>query len=156
MSITSQAAVLGDTVSIRDLATITRLPGTEVVTDLTEAFRAGLLGAQGDAVVFRHQLVHDAIYQEMPRPVRHALHRDAANALADAGADVLQVADHLVLGATRGDLEAVGWLRQAAFETAAPRVLSSSFLALKQTGQTKYRPPAASYKSRGSRQLAGA
>lgn len=44
---------------------------------------------------------------------------NAASALADAGAGPLQVADHLVLGAARGDLEAVTWLRDAAREAAA-------------------------------------
>jgi DNA-binding CsgD family transcriptional regulator/tetratricopeptide (TPR) repeat protein len=111
-------AVLGDTASVRDLATITRRPGSEVVADLAEAFRSGVVGEAGDAIVFRHQLVHDAIYQEMPRPVRQALHRDAASALAESGADVVQVAGHLTLGAARGDTEAVTWLRQAAHESA--------------------------------------
>jgi hypothetical protein len=69
--------------------------------------------------VFRHQLVHDAIYQEIPVPVRRAMHRDAAGALASAAAGSLQVADHLVRGAARGDLQAVEWLRRAAREAAS-------------------------------------
>ena len=111
-------AVLGDTATVRDLASITHRPASDVMADLVEAFRSGVLGERGEDVVFRHELVHDAVYQDMPRPVRQALHRDAATALADSGSDVLQVADHLARGATRGDLEAVNWLRRAAQETA--------------------------------------
>jgi DNA-binding CsgD family transcriptional regulator len=112
-------AVLGDDVSIHDVAAVARRAPTDVVAQLTEAFDARLLGEHGDKVVFRHQLVHDAIYQDMPAPVRRVLHRDAAGALADAGADLLQVADHLILGAPRGDLQAVKWMRRAAREAAA-------------------------------------
>lgn len=113
-------SVLGDAVSISDLAAVTRRPAADLVATLGEAFRAQLLGEKGTAVVFRHQLVHDAIYQSMPRPVRSALHRDAAGALARAGSDLTHVAGHLVLGASPGDLEAVRWLRAAARQS-APR-----------------------------------
>ena len=47
------------------------------------------------------------------------MHRDAAGALAGAGASSLQVAEHLVSGAARGDLQAVEWLRRAAHEAAS-------------------------------------
>jgi DNA-binding CsgD family transcriptional regulator/tetratricopeptide (TPR) repeat protein len=75
-------------------------------------------------VVFRHQLVHDAIYSHVPPPARRVLHREAAVALMAAGAEPLDVADHLMLGAERGDEQAVAWLREAAREasTQAPSV----------------------------------
>ena len=69
--------------------------------------------------MFRHQLVHDAIYQHVPPPARRLLHREAAVALMAAGADRLDVADHLMLGAERGDEQAVAWLRDAAREASA-------------------------------------
>jgi hypothetical protein len=47
------------------------------------------------------------------------LHREAAVALMAAGADRLDVADHLLLGAERGDEQAVAWLRDAAREASA-------------------------------------
>jgi DNA-binding CsgD family transcriptional regulator len=113
------AAVLGDAISISDLTAVARRPAADVLRVLGEAFRAQLLGEDGEAIVFRHQLVHDAIYQAIPRPLRSALHRDAAGALARAGAELSQVAGHLVLGASRGDLEAVRWLREAARDATA-------------------------------------
>jgi DNA-binding CsgD family transcriptional regulator len=113
------ASLLGEAVSIRDLAAVARRPTVELVADLSEAFRARLLDERADAVVFRHQLVQQAIYENLPIPVRKALHRDAASALAHSGADVSKVASHVLLGAEQGDLEAVRWLRDAATEASA-------------------------------------
>ncbi len=112
-------AVLGDAVSLRDVATVARRPPVDVVGQLGHAFDAQLLDRAGERVAFRHQLVHDAIYQHMPPSARRLLHREAAVALMGAGADRLDVADHLVLGAERGDEEAVAWLRDAAREASA-------------------------------------
>ena len=108
------AAVLGDAVSLRDVATVAHRPPTEVVAQLEDAFDARLLNEVDGRVVFRHQLVHDAIYHHIPGPARRLLHREAAAALIAAGADRLDVADHLVLGTERGDEQAVTWLREAA------------------------------------------
>jgi DNA-binding CsgD family transcriptional regulator/tetratricopeptide (TPR) repeat protein len=107
-------AVLGDAVSLRDVAAVMRRPPAEVVGQLRAAFDAQLLDEADDRVVFRHQLVHDAIYRHVPPPARRVLHREAAVALMAAGADRLDVADHLLLGAERGDEQAVAWLRDAA------------------------------------------
>jgi len=109
-------AVLGDAVSLRDVAAVVRRPPADVAAQLSEAYDAQLLGEVDERVVFRHQLVHDVIYQQVPAPARRLLHREAAVALMAAGADPLAVADHLVLGAERGDEQAAGWLRDAARE----------------------------------------
>jgi len=109
-------AVLGDAVSLRDVAAVARRPPAEIVAQLQEAFEAQLLDEAEDRVVFRHQLVHDAIYQHVPPPARRLLHREAAVALMAAGADQLDVADHLMLGAEPGDVQAATWLRAAAGE----------------------------------------
>jgi DNA-binding CsgD family transcriptional regulator len=110
------AAVLGDAVWLRDVAAVARLPVTDVVNGLVPAYDAHLLDEAEDRVTFRHQLVHDAIHQHIPTPARRALHREAAVALMAGGAEPLDVADHLVLGAERGDDEAVAWLLAAARE----------------------------------------
>ena len=107
-------AVLGDAVSLRDVAAVAGRSPAEVVGQLQAAFDAQLLDEADERVVFRHQLVHDAIYRHVPPPARRLLHREAAVALMAAGADRLDVADHLMLGAERGDEQAVAWLRDAA------------------------------------------
>ncbi|WP_167305810.1 helix-turn-helix transcriptional regulator [Nocardioides euryhalodurans] len=109
-------AVLGDAVSLREVAAVARMAPAAVAGQLREAYDAQLLDEVDERVVFRHQLVHDAIYQHVPAPERRLLHREAAVALMATGADRLDVAGHLVLGAERGDEEAAGWLREAARE----------------------------------------
>jgi DNA-binding CsgD family transcriptional regulator len=109
-------AVLGDAVSLRDVAAVARRTPADVAGELGDAFDAQLLEEVDERVAFRHQLVHDAVYQHVPAPARRLLHREAAVALMAAGADRLDVADHLMLGAERGDEKAVEWLREAARE----------------------------------------
>lgn len=109
-------AVLGDAVSLREVAAVAGRSPAEVAGQLGEAYDAQLLDEVDERVVFRHQLVHDAIYQLVPPPARRLLHREAAVALLAAGADRLDVAQHVMLGAERGDEQAAGWLRGAARE----------------------------------------
>ena len=113
------AAVLGPTFSITDLATFLERPANELVSSLQEARRAGVLGEAGERLVFRHDLVHEALYRDLPLGVRAGLHRDVARALSAAGASALDVAQHLMLGASPGDAQAVVELRRAAGEAAA-------------------------------------
>lgn len=111
--------VLGDAVSLRDVAAVAGRPPAEIVAQLGEAFDAQLLAEADEKIIFRHQLVHDAIYQHVPPSARRLLHREAAAALMAVGADPLDVADHLMLGAERGDEQAVAWLRDAARQASA-------------------------------------
>ena len=101
LELLQRAAVLGSAVSLRNLAAVDGRPAAAVVSQLGEAIRARLFDEQGDAVQFRHQLVQDAIYQDIPPPARRLLRRDAAGALARAGADLSQVAGQLMPGAAR-------------------------------------------------------
>ena len=114
------ASLLGDSFSLADLATITGRRAAELLEDLREAIDAGLVAESAGAFVFRHQLVRDAIYEDVPETARVALHREAAAALEAAGAPLTQVASHLILGAVAGDVGAAASLRRAAGD-AAPR-----------------------------------
>ena len=78
-------AVLGDAVSLRDVAAVTGRAPAQVVGQLSPAFDAQLLDEADERIVFRHQLVHDAIYQHVPPPVRRLLHREAAVVLMAGG-----------------------------------------------------------------------
>jgi DNA-binding CsgD family transcriptional regulator len=87
---------------------------------LGEAIRARVLEDDGARLRFRHDLIRDALYEDLAGSVRRSLHREAGQRLAQAGAPALQVAEHLARGATTGDTDAVTWLARAARE-AAPR-----------------------------------
>jgi DNA-binding CsgD family transcriptional regulator/tetratricopeptide (TPR) repeat protein len=118
------ASLLGSTFSLRDVATVLARPATELVRPVRIALRAGVLEERDPELGFRHDLIREAIYEDLPGDVRAALHLEAGRRLAAARGPALQVAEQLALGAKPGDADAVGWLHEAARETArgAPEV----------------------------------
>src|SRR5215469_2629076 len=114
------ASILGSGFTLTDLATITGRLAVDLSVVLAEAIRARVLDDDGARLRFRHELIRDAIYHDLAGSVRRALHREAGQRLAGAGAPALQVAEHLARGAAAADSEAVTWLARAARQ-AAPR-----------------------------------
>jgi ATP/maltotriose-dependent transcriptional regulator MalT len=110
------ASVLGSSFSLADLSAFTGRTAVALAGALDDAVRAGVLGAQGDRLAFRHDLVRESLYADMPEAVRKAMHRDAGRALAAAGRPALDVATHMGLGAQAGDMDAVEWLVRAMTE----------------------------------------
>ena len=112
------ASILGSAFSLTDLTLISGRPGIGLTAVLTEAIRARVIDDDGVQLRFRHDLIRDSIYEDLPVSVRRALHREAAQRLAKSGAPSLRVAEHFARGATEGDGEAIQWLTGAARETA--------------------------------------
>ena len=102
------ASILGSTFSLAELALLAGRSAAQLVPALAAAVDAGLLSESGDRLAFRHDLVRDAIYHDLPVAVRKGLHREAGAVLGGAGAPVERVAGHVALGAEQGDAEAVG------------------------------------------------
>jgi predicted ATPase len=102
------AAVLGRSFSVGDLSTAVGLSAFELVPTLRQAVAAGLVGEAGEQLAFRHDLVREAIYEDVPLALRKELHRQVGKALASAGAPAVRVAAQLSMGASTGDMEAVG------------------------------------------------
>jgi len=113
------AAVLGSGFTLTDLATVTGQPAVRLSVVLAEPIRARVLADDGARLRFRHDLIRDAVYEDLPGSIRTALHREAGQRLAAAGAPALQVAEHLARGASQGDAEATAWLARAARQAAA-------------------------------------
>jgi tetratricopeptide (TPR) repeat protein len=114
------ASVLGTTFSVDDVATVLDRPATDLLKALREAIRAGVLEEHDGRLTFRHELIREAIYEDLPASARAALHLQAGRHLAHAGAATLRVAEQFALGAQPGDADAVTWLHAAARQT-APR-----------------------------------
>ena len=95
------ASILGSAFSLTDLATVTGRPAVDLSVVLGEAIRARVLEDDGARLRFRHDLIRDAIYQDLAGSVRRALHCEAGQRLAQAGAPALHVAEHLA-AARRG------------------------------------------------------
>jgi DNA-binding CsgD family transcriptional regulator len=103
------AALLGARFSVRDLAVVAGLRAAELVGVVGEAVAAGVVVESGLDLVFRHGLIQQALAEGMPAGVRAELHRDAARALAEAGAAPERVAAQLLAA---GAGEADGWLME--------------------------------------------
>jgi DNA-binding CsgD family transcriptional regulator len=123
------ASVLGTGFTLTDLAEVTGRSAVDLSMALAEPLRARVLEDDGPRLRFRHDLIRDAIYEDLPASVRGALHREAGQRLAAAGAPASQVAEHLARGARRGDAEAIGWLARAARQAAltSPGVAAGLF-----------------------------
>jgi class 3 adenylate cyclase/DNA-binding CsgD family transcriptional regulator/tetratricopeptide (TPR) repeat protein len=110
------ASLLGTSFTLTELSAVTGRTVVEVASWLRDAMLAGLVVGEGERLSFRHDLVREAVYDDMLPAERRDLHHAAGQALARAGAPLQQVAWQYSRGATTGDLEAVGWLVRAADE----------------------------------------
>jgi DNA-binding CsgD family transcriptional regulator/tetratricopeptide (TPR) repeat protein len=117
------AAILGLSFDVGELAAAVGRSAFDLAPALDEAIQAGIIRPDGDRLVFAHALVRRAIYEDVPASLRRQLHRETAAALIAGGTAPERVAEHMILGADRGDRAAVGWLREAAAHVArhAPR-----------------------------------
>jgi DNA-binding CsgD family transcriptional regulator len=114
------AAICGRTVDMAELSMLANRDPLALAESLRAAARAGIVETSGDRLSFRHELIHDALYQDWPLPVRRSLHRELAERLAASDAPAWRVAHHLSLGAQAGDAAAVEWLHRAGLAV-APR-----------------------------------
>jgi DNA-binding CsgD family transcriptional regulator/tetratricopeptide (TPR) repeat protein len=90
------AALLGVEFAITDLTAVLGRTVAALVPALDEARATGVLADFGSGLAFRHPLIREALYAEMPASVRAAWHRDAGHALASAGAAPDRVARQLL------------------------------------------------------------
>jgi len=90
------AALLGVDFAVPDLAIVLGHTVADLIPAVDEARAAGVLAEFGSGLGFRHPLIRAALYDEMPKPVRAAWHREAGRALAEAGASPNRVARQLL------------------------------------------------------------
>jgi tetratricopeptide (TPR) repeat protein len=113
------ASILGSSFALTDLSSVAGRSVADLSAVLAEAIRARIVEDDGDRLRFRHDLIREAIYQDLPTGMRVGLHREAGRRLAASGAAALRVAEHLARGAGTGDAEAIAWLTRAAREAAS-------------------------------------
>ncbi|SCF84827.1 LuxR family transcriptional regulator [Streptomyces sp. Ncost-T10-10d] len=107
-------AVLGRRFGFHDAAALCGQPTAALIAALEEAVCAGLLDDDGDHLVFRHDLLRQAVYVDIPPSARKALHREAARRLVAAGHRPTDAVPHILRGSLPGDEEAVALLQRAA------------------------------------------
>src|SRR5215211_4515080 len=87
------ASILGSSFSLAELSATTGRSVLELSSELAEAIRAKVLEDDGERLRFRHDLIHEAIYEDLPASVRLALHREAGRRLAEAEATCRMLLD---------------------------------------------------------------
>jgi DNA-binding CsgD family transcriptional regulator/tetratricopeptide (TPR) repeat protein len=107
------AAVLAPRFTITELSTVLGASVIALWDVVNEALGAGLLADADDELVFQHELIRQALVEDLPPEERRSLRLRAAKALAAAGAPVERVAHHLRAAAVL-DAEAVDWLARMA------------------------------------------
>ena len=105
-------AVVGDDLDPFDVPALAGLPEPRAFALLDVALDAGALVAAGTRYRFRHDLVRQALVEQVPPHRRLDIHRDAARSLAAAGAAPSLVARHWLDGGCRDEAEP--WLLAAA------------------------------------------
>ncbi|MBW4720253.1 AAA family ATPase [Saccharothrix sp. SC076] len=106
------AALLGVEFRVAELTAVTGRSALELVGVLEEALAAAVVVEAGDDLAFRHPYLRQALHEGIPASVRAALHRHAAEALAEAGVPVERIAEHLVAEEIPVDGWVVRWLAE--------------------------------------------
>jgi DNA-binding CsgD family transcriptional regulator/tetratricopeptide (TPR) repeat protein len=110
------AAILGRSFRVDDVADMFDEPPSRLLPALEEAEEAAVLVPSGDQLMFRHDLLWRAVTETVTVPVRHALHRQAAEMLLRRGGSAIPAAAHLMHYARPGDARALDGLDQAVNE----------------------------------------
>ncbi len=110
------ASLLGTSIDPAELAIVVGRSAIDLVLIVDEAIKGGVLEEREGALVFRHDIVRESVYGDMPTSVRERSHHEVARTLAAVGAPARRVAMHFAHAAQAGDGEAVAWLRRAAAE----------------------------------------
>ncbi|WP_278260982.1 AAA family ATPase [Nocardia sp. AG03] len=128
----SAASVLGERIDAEILAHLTAIPTTRVQRMITAAIEAGLVREFEDGTAgFRHALVRDAVYAALTAAHRAALHRRAAETLAERGGPDTElagvIATHWHACGTLTPV-ALAWFRRAAH---AARAMAAATTAIR-------------------------
>ncbi len=129
------AAVLGVRFRASALAALSGRISADLVGPIREALAAGLLVEDDEQLRFRHELVREALYSDLPAALRRGLHRDAARILREAGEEAGVWVEHLLRGPQALSREVASQLREAASDlvvtlpSEAVRLLEQAILA---------------------------
>jgi len=121
------AAVCGVEFHPQVAAALAGLAGMQARDALTGLCQAGLVrsGDRGLAG-FTHALLQQALYEDLPEPVRIQLHAATFELLWQQGAPAAEAARHAVAGHLRGDTNAVTCLEQAGLDASSRGALDAA------------------------------
>jgi DNA-binding CsgD family transcriptional regulator len=135
------ATGLGRRFRLHDLAAMTDMSLTELMDPVRELIQADLFAEDDSQLVFRHDLIRDAVRGSLLAPVRRALDRQAADVLLARGALPVEVAVQLTESAEPGDNGAITTVYEAAQALSISDPASAAELAAKGLELTPLRHP---------------
>ncbi|WIX98177.1 BTAD domain-containing putative transcriptional regulator [Amycolatopsis mongoliensis] len=119
------AALLDRYFTRGELAAALGRPADELDDVLSEVVALGLVVRARGKLTMRHPAVREALYARTPAAIRLALHRQLAEALAEADAPVESVAFHLLAAPLPVDRWQCEWLTREIYPLAARSPLSA-------------------------------
>ena len=135
------ATGLGRRFTLHDLAAMTDMSLTELMDPVRELIQADLFAEDDSQLVFRHDLIRDAVRGSLLAPVRRALDRQAADVLLARGALPVEVAVQLTESSEPGDNGAITTVYEAAQALSISDPASAAELAAKALELTPLRHP---------------
>jgi DNA-binding SARP family transcriptional activator/tetratricopeptide (TPR) repeat protein len=114
LALLKRLALASDEFDTTAVSALTTVAEEQAFALLDVALSAGVLVVSGDRYRFRHELVRQALVDQIPPHHKRAIHRDAARRLAELNAAAAAIGRHWLAGG-RPD-EAVPWLVAAARE----------------------------------------
>jgi len=111
------ASVFGRPFHLAELARLTGRDAAELFPLIGEAM-TDFLAEDAGGFAFAHDLVRQAVYSMLPKPMREQLHREIAAITRAAGRPALEVAEHQIRSGPAGAAEAVTMVRSMAREIA--------------------------------------
>ncbi|MBV8950808.1 MAG: hypothetical protein JOZ99_08035 [Actinobacteria bacterium] len=124
-------SVFGRAFGISDVAAMLATWPSTLVPAVDEAIQANVLADVGGRLEFCHDLIRQAITEDLPDSARIALHRGAAAVILARGGSATEAAVHLLASAERGDEEAARVLGEAAAQIAGRAPKTAADLAFR-------------------------
>jgi DNA-binding CsgD family transcriptional regulator/tetratricopeptide (TPR) repeat protein len=124
-------AIFGRPCTVHAAARLLGVPATTLVPAADEAMAAGVLLEQVDGLTFAHDLLRQAVYDNLSATARATMHREAAIVVREEGRPPVEMAEHLVRAGRFGDREAVRVVRDAADEVATRAPSTAADLVLR-------------------------
>jgi ATP/maltotriose-dependent transcriptional regulator MalT len=124
-------SVFGRAFTVADVVVVLGIPPGALIPAIEEALQANVLIDNGSRLEFGHDLIRQAISDDMPLSTRVALHRAAASVILARGGAASEAAPHLLAAAAPGDNEAVRALQEAAAEISGQAPAEAAQLALR-------------------------
>jgi DNA-binding CsgD family transcriptional regulator/tetratricopeptide (TPR) repeat protein len=109
-SVLRAAALLGPEFTVTDLAGVLDRRPSELIGQIEEATESGVLEPVGARMRFRHGLIRQSLHEATPAALRSALVRQAAQAMAKAGAPTERVAELILAEPEAADGWELDWL----------------------------------------------